>query len=367
MNQFQNLNQPDLNSNENLTKNNLVNNQQTFKHYQTMASSSSSTLSSPDSPQATNPASKSKSHSSSTGSNNSSYIPNMFQQIDSNSNGSFIPYNNTMNNPNYFYSNQPGIAEPIQYSPQYQYYNNHQQNLMDNQMIQINYASNRGIFKQPYRHHRRTGPANELHVRLEECLYQFKCLESERKRIEIEQSHLHMNKKQPTSCASLPIPRLTNNPSRVDRLIVEAFREYNKTWLLISKLDNLTTTIFGPNIQKSASKWLEKINNVQAKRKEELLNGIEREKIGQPVRSNDDNEVIILANSINELEILTSKMRTTLWCAMQISNVNYKNLPVVASPVSKLTDKNQFSNTKNSNDFVKKTFQIKTDLSFNEP
>jgi hypothetical protein len=36
---------------------------------------------------------------------------------------------------------------------------------------------------QQYRQHRRTGPANELHIRLEEALYQFKCIEIERKKV----------------------------------------------------------------------------------------------------------------------------------------------------------------------------------------
>lgn len=36
---------------------------------------------------------------------------------------------------------------------------------------------------QAYRQHRRTGPANELHIRLEECMNQFKCIENERKKV----------------------------------------------------------------------------------------------------------------------------------------------------------------------------------------
>jgi hypothetical protein len=99
-----------------------------------------------------------------------------------------------------------------------------------------------------------------------------------------------LNKKPNISSFSslINIPKLSSNPSRVDRLIVEAFREYSKICLLFSKLDNLNDTIFFSNIQLSICNWLEKIQNVQAKRREEIANGIERQKLGQPMRSNDD-------------------------------------------------------------------------------
>ncbi len=105
-------------------------------------------------------------------------------------------------------------------------------------------------------------------------------------KIEIE--NVTMNKKQVPNSMTISIPRLSSNPSRVDRLIVEAFREFNKTTSLISKLDNLTGTIFTLPIQNLISSWLERIYSVQAKRKEELVNGLEREKLGQPLRFNDD-------------------------------------------------------------------------------
>ena len=70
--------------------------------------------------------------------------------------------------------------------------------------------------------------------------------------------------------------------------------------------------------------------------------------------------MIILANAIKELSILTRKARTSLWCAFQISNVNYKN------PVILLKDLRQneslFNSLSKTKEFVQKTFQIKTDL-----
>ena len=98
----------------------------------------------------------------------------------------------------------------------------------------------------------RTGPANELHIRLEECLYQFKCLETERKKVirlnilvlifqlrkwlfaklktEIEIMRLYPTSKLANQ-TNVQIPRLPANPSRVDRFIVDLFREYTKVIL----------------------------------------------------------------------------------------------------------------------------------------
>ena len=84
------------------------------------------------------------------------------------------------------------------------------------------------------------------------------------------------------------VPRLTNNPSRVDRLIVDALREYNKTWSLISKMENSALKIFFEKIHMSFKDWLEKINIVKARRKEELENNYMRDKMGQPTKSYDD-------------------------------------------------------------------------------
>lgn len=174
-----------------------------------------------------------------------------------------------------------------------------------------------------------------------------------------------MNKRQVSNGLAISIPRLSSNPSRVDRLVVDAFREYNKTTSLISKLDNLAGTIFIAAIQNTTGLWLERIYNVQAKRKGELMSGLEREKFGQPLRSNDDAEVILLASAINELATVTSKIRTTLWCAIQISNINYKQTTVLNySTQQQKAEESIFQSDRTTNDFIKKIFQIKTDLVF---
>lgn len=84
------------------------------------------------------------------------------------------------------------------------------------------------------------------------------------------------------------IPRLPPNPSRVDRLVVESSKEHAKVVTLVSKIDNLKDTIFYQNIQHTFQKWFEAIRNVEAKRKDELINSANRQRLGQSARSTDE-------------------------------------------------------------------------------
>jgi len=77
-------------------------------------------------------------------------------------------------------------------------------------------------------------------------------------------------------------------------------------------------------------------------------------------------EVIVLANAINNLALQTSKVRTALWCALQISSVNYKQSLVALHQDQNLLNETQSENKMKTKDFLKKSFQLETDLSLDD-
>lgn len=212
---------------------------------------------------------------------------------------------------------------------------------------------------------RRTVPANELHVNIEECLYQLKCLEVERKKIETELSYLNMNKQTSKPLLNPPIvqlPRLSTNPSRVDRLIIDSLKEHTKTCLLISRIDHLNGTLFFSNMQSVLNRWLNSIQNVQARRNDEIINNSNRQRLtlNQPaVRVQDEKDVSLLANAVSLLAKTNKKARTVLWCAWQIGFFHQQ--PGLLTDDSNLNE-NVLNDQIKFEEFSKKIFQIKTDI-----
>ncbi|RNA02054.1 hypothetical protein BpHYR1_001944 [Brachionus plicatilis] len=163
--------------------------------------------------------------------------------------------------------------------------------------------------------------------------------------IETEMSFLKMKK----NFNQMNSIRLNANPSRVDRLIHDSFKEYHRVFCLISGFDELKNTIFYDNIIQVVTNWYNGIKVVQEKRRSELIKHQEK---NNGKNGSDENDIISLANAIKDLSSMTRKARTDLWCAYNILNLNC-NLN---------TGESLFDSETKVQDFLDKTFEIKTDL-----
>uniref|UniRef100_A0A3Q3RG46 Uncharacterized protein n=1 Tax=Mastacembelus armatus TaxID=205130 RepID=A0A3Q3RG46_9TELE len=159
------------------------------------------------------------------------------------------------------------------------------------------------------------GPAIQLYFFLDECYEQWRCLEKERKKIEVILTKTFFGKRT-AAVANTNLPKTPPNPTRVDHLIVKLIKEQAKVSSLLDRMECLCNVPLHMSIHTALNRHYLAICITQSRRKKEIANMSKPQQ--QRVLTCYCFIDTLLLVALKDLAATTRKLRTALWCALQM-------------------------------------------------
>nr|XP_046272184.1 meiosis-specific coiled-coil domain-containing protein MEIOC [Scatophagus argus]XP_046272186.1 meiosis-specific coiled-coil domain-containing protein MEIOC [Scatophagus argus] len=160
------------------------------------------------------------------------------------------------------------------------------------------------------------GPMIQLYFYLNECFEQWRFLEKERKRTEVILTKTFLGKRT-AALTNTNIFKTPPNPTRVDHLIVNQMREQARVANLLDRMESLSNVPLHINIHTTLNRHHMAISITQRRRKEEIANMSKHQQ--QRAYVSEDRDTLLLAVALKDLAATTRKLRTALWCALQLT------------------------------------------------
>ncbi|KRZ11245.1 Uncharacterized protein T11_16248 [Trichinella zimbabwensis] len=157
---------------------------------------------------------------------------------------------------------------------------------------------------------RRNDSLLDLHLSYDECFEEFRLLEKDRKKTEAELARHNLGKKI-NSSNNIPIPRLPVAPSRIDRMLIDYFREHARVITLLQKMEWLRSETLNSRIYEAVRAWFSAMKQLQTLRITERNTFIRN---FTPVQ-----EELDVSNTANALKVLTKtvrRARTAMACSL---------------------------------------------------
>ncbi|KAK9535387.1 hypothetical protein VZT92_007770 [Zoarces viviparus] len=156
------------------------------------------------------------------------------------------------------------------------------------------------------------GAVVQLYFYLDECNEQWRGLERARKRTEGIITKIFYGKSA-AATTNTNLPKTPPNPTRVDHLLVNQMREQARVASLLDRMESLCNTAFHVNIHTALSRHHMALCVSQARRKEESTQQRQRAHLSE------DRDTLLLAVALKDLAATTRRVRTALWCALQMT------------------------------------------------